>query len=162
MNKNIKELVSNPFFCPFNIDSYNYLYSCKEGKILLYKLYLLYDEISYSFSSPGNSFQRNIIYELNRPFNYGSPLDGSLFSTISKNIILLERYNSIFEGLYNLLSKHKFRQLDEIKLEKLKSAVDITITSDWLTIDGLSRTLDTFENIKDELRERIKLETKRD
>ncbi|PJE45745.1 MAG: hypothetical protein CUR34_12985 [Sediminibacterium sp.] len=160
MNINIKELVSNHFFCPFNIDSYNYLYGCKEGKILLYKLNLLYDKIYYSFSSPGNSFQRNIIYELNRQFNYGSPVDGSLFNSISDNIILLERYKSIFEGLYNLLTKHQFRQLDEIKLEKLKSAVDITITSDWLTIDGLSRTLGTFENIQDEVRDRIKLETK--
>lgn len=85
MNINIKELVSNPFFSPFNIDSYNYLYGCKGGKILLYKLYLLYDEISYSFSSPGNSFQRNVIYELNRPFNYGSAVDGSLFNSISNN-----------------------------------------------------------------------------
>ncbi|WP_439506239.1 hypothetical protein [Sediminibacterium sp.] len=161
MNINIKELVSNPFFCPFNIDSYNYLYGCKEGKILLYKLYLLYDEISYSFSSPGNSFQRNVIYELNRPFNYGSPVDGCLFNSINNNTILLERYNSIFEGLYNLLNNHQFRQLDHSILEKISSEYAITITSDWLTIEGLSKTLDTFENIQDDLRDRIKLETKR-
>ena len=66
MNINIKELVSNPFFCPFNIDS------------------------------------------------------------------------------YNLLNNHQFRQLDHSTLEKISSELEIAITSDWLTIDGLCRTLDTF------------------
>ena len=60
---------------------------------------------------------------------------------------------------YNLLNNHQFRQLDHSTLEKISSELEITITSDWLTIEGLSRTFETYENIQDELRDKIKLES---
>jgi len=159
MKINIKEITGSRQFCPFNIDSFEYLSGCERGNDLLEELYMLYEEISYSFSSPGNSFQRNVIYELNRPFNYGRPVDFSLFNSIKDNMILMEKYNKILQGLYNLLNKIRFRQIDYLILAEISSELEITLTSDWLTIEGLSMTLDTFENIPEDLRDKIKFES---
>ena len=155
MEYRFKKLVDNEHFCPFNRITYDYLKDAETSRNLIDAIYSLYERVNFQFSSPGNSFPRNVIYELNRPYTYHEPFGGSLSFYASKDVEFKKDYDLYFKGIMAIAEGYKFRLFNQSFIDELKLANQVILTSDLLTEEGMKMTIKTSSNITDELSNKI-------
>ena len=155
MEYNFKELVDHEHSCPFNRDLFDYLDKAETCKNIIDGIYSLYEKVNFQFSSPGNSFIRNVIYELNRPYRYGEAFEGSLSFYASKDIEFKKEYDLYFNALLSIAEVYKFRPFNQSFIDELNLANQVILTSDFLTEEGMKMTIRTASNITDELSKKI-------
>lgn len=155
MEIKIKSLVGNENFCPFTGATIDFISRCPEGKILLDRIHTLYMQINYSFSSPGNSFLRNVVYDLNCHYTYHKPSEKSLFAFAIPDPEFKREYDLCFSELAAIASTHKFRLLDNSIIEQMESLNQVVLTSDWLTEEGMKATINTIDNFPRRLLDKV-------
>ena len=152
---NFKTLVDNEHFCPYNKSTFDYLDQPETCKEIIDKIHALYQQINFQFSSPGNSFPRNIIYELNAPYRYSASSENSHIFPISKNRELEKEHVLYFNELRLMSEKFKFRKFEQAFINELNSKDQVILTSSFLTEDGMKKTILTSSNITRNLTKKI-------
>src|SRR5687768_7318425 len=104
----LKSIV-NEHCCPFDGAAIHILKKDSEAVTLLNDLYLLYEKVNYKFSSPGNSFERNVCYDLSRSFHVQKWPEKLRLPEIDS--ALKNEYQQIIEQLLSKAVKLKFRTL---------------------------------------------------
>lgn len=155
MEIKIKSLVGNESLCPFNGATFDFVSQCPKGKSLLDRIDALYMQINHPFSSPGNSFLRNVVYELNYQYTYHKPSKKSLFAFAARDPELKREYDLCFSELSAIASLHKFRILDLSIIEQIESLNQVVLTSDWLTEEGMKATINTIDNFPPQLLDEV-------
>lgn len=142
----IDELVDNIWSCPFDSNTFKILISNEESINLLQKFGELCECINYEFSSPGNSFQRELINILNR--KYQDRLNGpcSIRNLCESNNEWLLKYDYLIEAIRSIAIKVKHRELEGNNFNfTTENDIITNFRSDVLNREGIIATYNTFK-----------------
>lgn len=141
---NLEDLVSLPF--PFDMTTFNHLFDTKEGHNLIGLIHYCYGQIEYPFSAPGNSFQRNVMNDLNFHYFYRSPSNGTKAFDAHPDDRIVRIYRQSIRKLRVLAEAYKFRELSAEFKEALQQNEKVKIYSEKLTEEGLRVTIGNVYN----------------
>lgn len=147
----LKSLVGNESFCPFNRNTFDFISESRNGKNLLERIHTLYSRLNYHLSSPGNSFSRNVVYELNCQYTHHKPSENSLFAFALHDMELKREYDLYFAELSAIATSQKFRLIDHSVIAQMELFDQVTLTSDRLTEKGMKTTINTISNFPEKL-----------
>ena len=154
----LEALTGTQTFLPFDVRSYNAIENTDEGRALLKRMWDLFGAVDFDFSSPGNSFTRNVLIEVS--FQYRIRPYKRLLGQLENDSGLADKYRSVITGLCSAMSGIKTREMSEENLRYLTEfdyeRQTLAIVSDRITYVGIEETMQTYANIPDDLLRKLK------
>jgi hypothetical protein len=155
---NFQYIVGDESYCPYDINTIQFLAKNEHGTELLSKFYNLYESIYGRYLNPSHASIDLLMHHLNNKFlsEYNENDRFDFYNQSGRNGLFINEYNELMDNISTMATQFKFRKIGHEKLDFLTPSNHqdgCALYSSTLSKLGMEETLNTFVDIPQPIRD---------